>query len=479
MTSAAPLRWQAACVLVLPAAALGVLAGWTHHPLAVGLALAGGTLAGAWVAGGVSRRIHRAALTARQLASGDFTVSVNVVGSPECRGLASGLDGIGRANALREDQLNRALDDAANQRDLFYSIINASSDGLLLYDKDRQLLAANLRCAELLGFSIHDLLTRPRQALQRAIAARSSEPEQYEARLEAHFERPDQPHQDLLVIREPRRLVLRRYSCPVITQRGVQGRVFTYTDITVESEVDRMKSEFVSMASHELRTPLTSVHGALQLVLTGSGGRLTAEDRELLEISLSSTERLVRMVNDLLDLSKIEAGRMPLVLAPLDVAGLLEQAARGMQGFAATRETRITVTARDAAARVSGDRDHLLRVLTNLLSNALKYSPAGSTVLLSSRVVHEGIEFSVQDAGPGIPPDHVDRLFRPFSRLGAHERQMTGGTGLGLAISRAIVEQHKGRIWVERVQPSGCRFAFVVPAGASDRAPDEGGEAVA
>jgi signal transduction histidine kinase len=474
-----PLPWQIAWWLVLPAAGLGVLAGLTRHPVAAGVAIAGATLGGAWGARKISGQIQRATLTARQLASGDFTATMDVTGALECRLLARALNGIGAANARREDQLNRALDDAANQRDLFYSIINASSDGLLLYDEDRLLLAANLRCGELLGVSVHDLLTQPRHLLQAAIRERSIDPDQYDARLELHFRSPDQPHQDLLILGQPRRLVLRRHSSPIISQRGVQGRVFTYTDVTVESDVDQMRSEFVSMASHELRTPLTSVHGALQLALTGSGDQLAAEDRELLEISLSSTERLVRMVNDLLDLSKIEAGRMPLLLAPVDVAALLEQAARGMQGFASTRETRVTVDAREAAVKVPADRDHLLRVLTNLLSNALKYSPPGSTVVLRARIASEGIEFSVQDEGPGIPPDHVDRLFRPFSRLGAHERQTTGGTGLGLAISRAIVEQHGGRIWVECVHPSGCRFAFVVPLAVADHLPDRGGQAVA
>jgi signal transduction histidine kinase len=245
--------------------------------------------------------------------------------------------------------------------------------------------------------------------------------------------------------------------------RGVQGRVFTYTDVTAEADVDRLKSEFVSMASHELRTPLTSVHGALQLPLSGSGAHLAGEDRELLEISQANTERLVRLVNDLLDLSKIEAGRMPFVVAPLSTAELLDHAARGMQGLAATRGSRVVWRTTEDLPEVAGDRDQLLRVVANLVSNAIKYSPPGSRVTLSATRTADGVEIAVEDEGPGISTDQLDRLFRPFSRVGAHERQTTGGTGLGLAISRAIVEQHGGRIWVERRQPSGCRFAFSLP----------------
>jgi len=257
--------------------------------------------------------------------------------------------------------------------------------------------------------------------------------------------------------------VLRRYSCPVRNHRGLQGRVFTYTDVTAESDVDRLKSEFVSLASHELRTPLTSVHGALQLALGGSADRLADEDRELLAISLANTERLVRLVNDLLDLSKIEAGRMPMSTGPIDVRALLDEAARGLQGLAATRNIRVVCVPSAGVDPVQGDHDQLLRVVTNLLGNALKYSPPGTAVRLASVATAEGVEISIQDEGPGVPPDQVDRLFRPFSRVGVHARQTSGGTGLGLAISRAIVEQHRGRIWVEPGQPSGARFAFVVP----------------
>ncbi len=221
--------------------------------------------------------------------------------------------------------------------------------------------------------------------------------------------------------------------------------------------------EFVSTASHELRTPLTSIHGALQLALAGSGHKLDAEDRELLEIALASTDRLCRLVTDLLDLSKIEAGRMPFDAIPLNVRSLLEESARTMQGLATQRRASIAVQLAADAPVVSGDHDHLMRVMTNLVSNALKYAPERTEVRLQAVSTSEGVEIRVEDQGPGIPANQIDRLFQPFSRVGIHERQTTGGTGLGLAISRAIVEQHGGKIWAERLQPNGTRFAFVLP----------------
>lgn len=368
-----------------------------------------------------------------------------------------------RAGHGHEDDLNHALDEASRQRDLFYSIINAASDGLLLYDARGRVLAANQRAAELLSIPFSELFEREAQQVHDDLEGRSADPAGYRDAMAVHFASPDASHEDRLELREPRRRVLRRYSRPFFQHGQLAGRVFTYTDVTTESDLDRMKSEFVSTASHELRTPLTSIHGALQLALAGSGHKLDEEDRELLQISLASTDRLIRLVNDLLDLSKIEAGKMPFEIMPVDVRGLLEESARAMQGLAAQRRALLVIHSLPDAQAVPGDHDHLMRVMTNLVSNALKYAPERSEVRLEAVPTSAGVEIRIEDQGPGIPANQLDRLFQPFSRVGIHERQTTGGTGLGLAISRAIVEQHGGKIWAERLEPRGTRFAFLLP----------------
>lgn len=460
--------------VVMSARVLAATAGVAAGLLAVGvpgmwlasLAAAVVLVVGTWLAAvrWHTTRLDAATAALERVTAGDFEARIALSGTPALGALARAVNRVGHACARRDDDLNDALEDAARQRDLFYSIINASSDGLLLYDADRRLVAANPRCGELLGFTLDELLHRDPVWLQLSLQSRCEHPDRYHERLDAHFASPDRTHQDLLVVFAPRRRVIRRFSSPVVVHRRDGGRVFTYTDVTAEADIDQMKSEFVSIASHELRTPLTSVHGALQLALTGSGHVIGDEDRELLEISLASTERLVRLVNDLLDLSKIEAGGMPASRAAVEVEPLIGDAIRGMQGFPANRQARVVATVAPDLPRVMADRDQLLRVLTNLLSNALKYSPRESAVVVDARVVDDGIAMSVTDRGPGIPAAHLDRLFRPFSRVGVHERQSTGGTGLGLAITRAIVEQHGGRIWVEPVEPAGSRFVVVLPA---------------
>jgi signal transduction histidine kinase len=395
---------------------------------------------------------------------------------PDAAALTAAFERLSEELAESGVRLAQARAETARERERMQAILNATSDGLLLYDTSRCIIAANERCALLLGFTHDQLLRDDLAALEVDVQARSRQSHGYHEALEQHFADPAATHQDLLELERPQRRILRRSSSPLIDNGRVAGRVFTYTDVTIEAELDRVKSEFVAMASHELRTPLTSVHGALQLALAGSGAALAPEDRDLLEISVGSTERLVRLLNDLLDLSKIEAGAMPMRALPIDVRGLVADAVGAMHGLAASRTSRVVVERAPGDTVVVGDRDQLIRVLGNLLSNALKYSPPGSAVGVRIDERAERVRVTVTDQGPGIPPQQIERLFRPFARLGVHEHDTTGGTGLGLAISHALVEQHGGRIWAEPNQPTGARFIVDLPVLSS--APRESAGAV-
>lgn len=444
-------------VVAIACAATLAPAAWAGWIVAAGL---GALLLRQRAAG--RRWTRRATAAAARLAGGDFEIREPETGPPHARRFARSVNRAARENAARARALTDALAEAARQRDRLASIFTASSDGLLLYDANRGIVAANPRVGELLGFTPGQLSSLSAAALSADLAARCADPDEYHRRLAAHFRLADAPHEDQLVVERPRRRVLKRLSTPVLHEGRVAGRVFTYTDVTAEADVDQLKNEFVATASHELRTPLTSVHAALQVVLAAGAPGLDPEDREMLDISIVNTERLVRLVNDLLDLSKITASRMPMTFDTHPVAPALSGVIQSMRAFADQRG--IALEARAGVADLGRfDHDHLVRVLTNLVSNAIKYSPAGSRVTLDARRAGEWIEIGVTDQGPGIPADQVDRLFRPFSRVGAHERQITGGTGLGLAISHAIVEQHGGRLWWEPHVPAGSRFAFTIP----------------
>ncbi len=239
-------------------------------------------------------------------------------------------------------------------------------------------------------------------------------------------------------------------------------------DISERKEVERMKNEFISTVSHELRTPLTSIRGSLGLMENGIMGTLPPQAQDMVRIARTNTERLIRLINDILDLEKIESGKLELKLQALDVSDLIDATFAGLRAMAdAAQVTLRSSTA--GAGPVRGDRDRLIQVLTNLVSNAIKFSPARGVVKVSAtRDARGAVRFSVIDRGQGISAEQRGRLFGKFQQLDGSDTRSKGGTGLGLAISQSIVEQHGGRIEVHSDPGQGSIFTFAIPAVSMD-----------
>jgi signal transduction histidine kinase/ActR/RegA family two-component response regulator len=254
----------------------------------------------------------------------------------------------------------------------------------------------------------------------------------------------------------------------------IVGRSFLLRDRSEERELAALKSDFLSTVTHELRTPLTSVKGSLQLVL-GKSPALGAIDRELLSISLKNTDRLIRMINDLLDISRLELGKLDLTFTTVAAGPLVEEAVAGLRAYAGGRDITVACELDPALPAIRGDRDRLIQVLTNLLSNAIKFSPAGGSVVVRAGRTAGGVAIAVRDWGVGIRASDQGRLFQRFQRLQAASSGEPG-TGLGLAISKAIVDRHGGRISVESLEDEGSTFTIVLPtahARASETAPGD------
>ncbi|HVK70851.1 MAG TPA: GAF domain-containing sensor histidine kinase [Polyangium sp.] len=227
--------------------------------------------------------------------------------------------------------------------------------------------------------------------------------------------------------------------------------------------IERLKDEFVSTVSHELRTPLTSIRGALGLLEGGVLGRLPDDAMELVQIARTNTDRLVRLVNDILDLEKIEAGKLELSPKHVDARRLVSSLVESLSPVAAEAKVELWADVRGEVDLVV-DEDRIAQVLTNLMSNALKFSPAEARVELGVEVTAAGhVRFDVRDRGPGIAEADLARLFNRFEQLDGEHRRTMGGTGLGLAISKAIVEQHGGTIGVTSKLGQGSSFWFEVP----------------
>jgi PAS domain S-box-containing protein len=275
--------------------------------------------------------------------------------------------------------------------------------------------------------------------------------------------------EDEYIRRDGSRFTVEITASPLRTGTGdndprSRGAVVTFRDITQRREVERLKDEFISVVSHELRTPLTSIRGSLGLLASGRLGELPERAAPLVDVAVSSTDRLTRLINDLLDIERIQSGAKPMESAPLDVRELLESAAQQIAGLAS--EAGVVVEVGEAEGRALVDADQIIQTLLNLAGNAIKFSAAGQRVVMSARVDGTQVLFEVRDEGRGIPADKLDMVFERFQQVDSSDTRQKGGTGLGLAISRGIVERHGGRIWAESELGHGTTVRFTVPAAA-------------
>ncbi len=222
-------------------------------------------------------------------------------------------------------------------------------------------------------------------------------------------------------------------------------------------QLDNLKDEFISTVSHELRTPLTSIHGALGLLSSGKAGHVDDKAANLLRIASSNTDRLVRLINDILDLERMESGRAPLQMRKLTLREVVAQAVETMSSMAEKFEVELRILPEplETAITFDGDPDRIQQVLTNLLSNAIKFSPKGGRVEVKTASDGENLVLQVEDAGRGVPVDKLESIFDRFGQVEASDARQKGGTGLGLAICKSIVGQHGGTIWAERNEASG------------------------
>ncbi|MGB3295817.1 MAG: ATP-binding protein [Phormidesmis sp.] len=250
-------------------------------------------------------------------------------------------------------------------------------------------------------------------------------------------------------------------------------------DIAERLSFDRLKDEFISVVSHELRTPLTAIHGGIQLLLQHHASRQSEQGQALLQVVAQSSQRLVRLVNDILDIEYLAADRNTLSLQPLHTQDLTRQVKETFRLIANAKNIELVV--QDPGLEIGGNRDRLSQVLTNLIDNAVKFSPANSTIHLAVERCNTAVDattaaaspgsgaaavrFAVCDQGRGIPAGQRSKIFERFSQVDASSTRQEGGNGLGLAICRSIVEQHGGRIWVESTVDEGSCFYFTIPAG--------------
>jgi PAS domain S-box-containing protein len=248
---------------------------------------------------------------------------------------------------------------------------------------------------------------------------------------------------------------------PIADEGRFSGSVLSFRDISQRFALDRLKDEFISTVSHELRTPLTSIRGALGLLSSGILGGVNEKAANLLRIALTNSDRLVRLINDILDLERIQSGKEPLAFRPVQLANVVRQAIDGMAPMADAAGVQLIHDA--TQVEIAADSDRLIQVVTNLLSNAIKFSPPNSTISVMLFPGANGVTLTVIDQGRGIPADKLEAIFGRFQQVDVSDSRQKGGSGLGLAICRTIVQQHSGRIWAERNPVRGSTFRVFLP----------------
>jgi PAS domain S-box-containing protein len=248
--------------------------------------------------------------------------------------------------------------------------------------------------------------------------------------------------------------------------KNESGRLMVLRDVTKEREIEKMKSDFVSTVSHELRTPLAAIRGSTENILDGITGGINEIQRECLEIIKRNIDRLSRLINDLLDISRIESGRLELHRKHhVDMKLLVDDVIKLLGASAQTKGILLTtVIDRDVQTQVYADPDKITQVLTNLVSNAIKFTPSGGRIIIQVKKNNNLLQVDVIDTGKGIPPSELNRIFDKFYQIRqATDAQGVKGTGLGLPISNGIIQKHGGKMWVESQLGKGSKFSFTLP----------------
>ncbi len=358
-------------------------------------------------------------------------------------------------------QLVSARTELRRERDFIQAVVDTAASLVLVVDRHGAIVSFNPACERVTGLSASEANGRP---LWDAL---------YEGDLAVRLRRAfgDIDNVRFPIVQEvpisTRSGATRLIAWVSSAVPGDDGRpafvVAVGNDVTEARDLERMKNEFVTIVNHELRTPLTSLKGSLQLLTTDDKDIDAPTRVQLSAAALRNTDRLIRIVNDILDVSKIEAGHMQVHQAPLAIASVATEARNALEQFAVEQKVALEVSGLEGLPLVSADHDRTIQVLVNLMSNAVKFSPEGTTVRVTAAVEGDMLRTSVIDEGRGIPRDRQHLLFQRFQQMGEEYQRKKPGTGLGLAIAKAIVELHGGGITVASEEGSGSTFSFTLP----------------
>lgn len=368
--------------------------------------------------------------------------------------------------ALRaaHDALARQYREAEQARGQVRAVLDATGEGIALVAPDRRFLTVNRRFSEFFTIPDAEIIDRRFSEFDPLVDRVFADPGGLRELVAGTADDETRQFTAIVAQRWPQERDLQIYATPVHSADGAfLGRLYVFRDITREREIDRMKAEFISHVSHELRTPLTSIKGFVDLLADGAAGEINAEQREFLAIVSHSTDRLVVMINDILDISRIDAGRVHLRRVPLDIGRLIRAVAAALDGQIAAKGQRLIIDLPADLPPVAADADRVTEILGRLLSNAHKYTPRGGTLRFTATREGDAVRIAIHDSGIGISPAEQAQVFARFFRARNRATDETPGTGLGLSITRSLVELHGGEMALTSAPGRGSTFSFTLP----------------
>jgi len=355
-----------------------------------------------------------------------------------------------QAGVVIEDA--RLFRDLQEERNKINAVIQSAAEGIVVVDEKNEVVLINPQTRQILGFSANHRI--PRAFIDFVITPLKND--LIKQNKEFLFKELDLP--------SPLKISLRIGMAWMRNYRREKtGIVVLFQDVSREKEAERLKNELISTVSHELRTPLATMKEFVSIVSDGIAGPVTGDQKEYLNIIMSNMNRLSRMINDLLDISKLEAGRMELKKRLVDPTLLIKDQLASFRPEAENKKIALSAALPEKLPQLYSDPDRIAQVLVNLIGNALKFTPEAGSVTVEAEELDECIQIQVKDSGVGIAKENFSKLFDRFQQIDRKPGPGAKGTGLGLAISKSIVELHKGKIWVESEVGTGSRFIFTLP----------------
>lgn len=397
---------------------------------------------------------------ARGIAKGDFNTGSIAEWYSKIR-LRDELADLAYTFILMAQQLKRYSD---MQADKMNAILFSIADGIIMTDYSGKIILSNRRAKELLGIdrsermenrNISEIIKREEIALSLKEARETKENIIKEIDISSEEESEENP---ITFIRTDTGMVSHSESGEEL------GTVTVIRDITLEKEIEQMKDDFVHSITHDLRSPMTSIRGFLEFLIDGSAGEINEQQKEFLEIIDKSSNRLLSMINDILDVAKMESGSMPLDLTEADIFEVSQSVVNSLRSEAQRDNISLQVVKETDIKTINMDKNLIYRVITNLVSNALKFTPADGQVRVVLTDKEDKIQVSVEDTGEGMPEEYLDKIFDKFEQVKGSKGKRRG-TGLGLTIVKRVIESHNGKVWVESELTKGSKFIFWIPRG--------------